>query len=429
MNNRRRTLLWFCLAAALTLCILVGACSPAEGIDHFEDMVANDETVWFGRLETNHGSTPGVDAEWYVAGYNGKGAAASGKITMLLKEHIKNSNLFGRNNNSYINSELYAMFRDVLYFDDTNYERSAVVPRSYAGGATYDGANTDGVAGAAVNNVSFWPLSTKEANAVASIAPGKLAFDRIWWLCSPGDTDTKAAYVTAAGVVQPAGLLVNSQSPKAARAAFYLNEAAVLFMAAPGSKPASVSADLTQVGNGGSEWTLTLLDDGTVNYMSGHVGFSAKAGSGAKLAQEEGYSGWSVPVKYSGANTGDREFVSAAICDASGKPLYYGNIAKSSASGTATVNIPSGLKKGTYTLYVFAESIGGGKSTDYASALKAISLTVGNVAPAPVPPQPTSVPVPVTGDAAHPALWAALCLFAAAGLFAAGLALRRAAKR
>ena len=86
--------------------------------------------------------------------------------------------------------------------------------------------------------------------------------------------------------------------------------------------------------------------------------------------------GENLTVTYSGAGTGKNEYVSAMLADNSGNILYYGRIAQNSANGTASVEIPSDLTAGTYTLKVFSEQYNGDYKTDYASEFQNITLTV-----------------------------------------------------
>ena len=86
--------------------------------------------------------------------------------------------------------------------------------------------------------------------------------------------------------------------------------------------------------------------------------------------------GENLTVTYSGAGTGKNEYVSAMLADNSGNILYYGRIAQNSANGTASVEIPSDLTAGTYTLKVFSEQYNGDYKTDYASEFQDITLTV-----------------------------------------------------
>ena len=158
----------------------------------------------------------------------------------------------------------------------------------------------------------------------------------------------------------------------AARPAFNLDLHSVLFTSAAvgGKIPSAAGADaLTSVSDyTGNEWKLTLLDNSRSS-------FTVDANE-AETSAEVGYSGWCIPIAYSGAQTGANEYVSALLCDSSGNVLYYGNIAQNSASGTATLNIPSGLTVGNYTLKVFSEQCNGDYKTDYASAMQEISLNV-----------------------------------------------------
>ncbi len=190
----------------------------------------------------------------------------------------------------------------------------------------------------------------------------------VWWLRSPD-----AYYTYFAGAVGYNGYVYYDLvlHDWAARPAFNLDLNSVLFTsAAAGGKSASgMDSGLTAVDDyTGSEWKLTLLD-------SSRSSFTVDA-SEAETSVEVGYTSWSIPVDYSGAQTGANEYVSALLCDSNGNVLYYGNIAQNSASGTAALNIPAGLAAGSYSLKVFSEQCNGDYMTDYASALQEISLNV-----------------------------------------------------
>lgn len=136
--------------------------------------------------------------------------------------------------------------------------------------------------------------------------------------------------------------------------------------AAAGGKFSDTMGTLSTVSDyTGNEWKLTLLDNSrsfTAN-VNGQASASASAGG-------------SVQISYTGAQTGDTEYVSVLLCDSNDTVLYYGNIVQNSASGTATLNIPSGLDVGSYTLKVFSEQCNGDYKTNYASAFQEISLNV-----------------------------------------------------
>lgn len=192
-----------------------------------------------------------------------------------------------------------------------------------------------------------------------------------WWLRSPGTNDSNAADVTDDGYLNY-GHGVDSWYI-AARPAFNLNLNSVLFTSAAttadgGKADSTVDSNLTPVENySGNEWKVTLRDDS-------RSGFTASTSSGT--AKDEGYSDWTVDVSYSGAQTGNNEYVSVLLCDSSNNVLYYGNIARNSESGTASITIPGGLAPGSYTLKVFSEQYNGDYKTDYASAFQSVDLTV-----------------------------------------------------
>ena len=145
-----------------------------------------------------------------------------------------------------------------------------------------------------------------------------------------------------------------------ARPAFNLNSGAILFTsAAAGGKPDGFNAVPKYIGK---DWKLTLKDSSR--------SFSASTNT-AKLKAGEG-----LTVTYSGAGTGENEYVSAMLVGKSGNVLYYGRIAQNRKFGTASVEIPSDLAPGNYTLKIFSEQYNGDYKTDYASDFTDIALTV-----------------------------------------------------
>ena len=118
-----------------------------------------------------------------------------------------------------------------------------------------------------------------------------------WWLRSPSSRNSDhAARVTSNGSVDFDAV----DKPIGARPAFNFNLTSVLFTsAAEGGKisgAAGADALASIADNTTNEWKLTLKD-------TSRSGFQAVAADGAALEMTEGYSGWSIPVVYSGANT------------------------------------------------------------------------------------------------------------------------------
>ena len=222
--------------------------------------------------------------------------------------------------------------------------------------------------------------NTEYAKAMgASTASGSIEDDcnGSWWLRTPG-VRGNAAYVSYDGQVETYGINVEAETI-AVRPAFNLDLTSVLFASAAtgGKVSGDVGAEsLTAVPyNSSGEWKLTLKNE---RYY-GDIGFDASAASGATLEMNEGYSDWSIPVVYSGAKTGDNEYVSVILCDSDGTAKYYGNIARNSAASSDTgqaVTIPEGLAAGEYTMNIFNEQINGDRCTDYATDFSTIELTV-----------------------------------------------------
>ena len=321
---------------------------------------ATAPTVYFGQ---NHENNP---AAWRVIGYDGSGVTSShGDITMLAANNMGLSK-FGASN-AYADSALKEAI-DALADKLTAKETDAVEKRTLASG-NYDGENTDGVAGPAVSNAVFWPLSSKEANAVNNdlrvVDPEHPGWaSSYWWLRSP-DEDDSTAYVAGRGEVRYYGGYSTSKE-FGVRPAFDLNLDSVLFAsAAVGGKPDGglqpVSPNYT-----GNEWKLTLYDSKRNNFSrtTWEVSASTKGGT--------------VEISYTDAKTGANEYISALIFDDVGNVIYYGrsNASLTEKDGTAQLTIPAGFAEGTYTLEVFNEQYNGDRKTDLASGFADVTLTV-----------------------------------------------------
>lgn len=321
---------------------------------------ATAPTVYFGQ---NHENKP---AAWRVIGYDGNGvAAAAGKTTLLAANNMGLSK-FGASN-AYADSALKEAI-DALADKLTAKETDAVEKRTLASG-NYDEENTDGVAGSAVSNAVFWPLSSKEANAVNNdlrvVDPEHPGWaSSYWWLRSP-DEDYSTAFVAGRGEVRYYGGYSTSKE-FGVRPAFDLNLDSVLFAsAAVGGKPDGglqpVSPNYT-----GNEWKLTLYDSKRNDFSrtTWEVSASTKGGT--------------VEISYTDAKTGANEYISALIFDDVGNVIYYGrsNASLTEKDGTAQLTIPAGFAEGTYTLKVFNEQYNGDRKTDLASGFADVTLTV-----------------------------------------------------
>ena len=324
---------------------------------------ATAPTVYFGQ---NHDNNP---AAWRVIGYDGSGVTSSQGDITLLAAGAMGVIPFADTilNNEYAPSNLKATI-DALAEKLTTEENAAVKKRALTSGS-YDGENTDCVAGGQVDNAVFWPLSAKEAivvnNDLRALNPAHPNWvTTAWWLRSPGSNKYNVAVVRSDGSVEYSGytmLIFNNH--RTVRPAFNLNLNSVLFAsAAVGGKP---DGGLTEVSKySGNEWKLTLLDSRR-NFAVTEKTVSA--------APDD-----TVTLNYKGATTGKNEYISVILADNNGAQ-YYGRVAQPTAeSGTVEIKIPSDLAPGSYTLKVFNEQYNGDYNTDYASNFTDIALTVEN---------------------------------------------------
>ena len=322
---------------------------------------ATAPTVYFGQ---NHENNP---TAWRVIGYDGSGVTSSkGDITLLAADAMGVIPFVDTIlNNEYAPSNLKATI-DALAEKLTTEENAAVKKRTLTSGS-YDGENTDCVAGGQVDNAVFWPLSAKEAIAVnndlRALEPAHPNWvDRGWWLRSPGSDKYRLAVVRSEGSVQYSGfsvLIFNNY--RTVRPAFNLNLNSVLFAsAAVGGKP---DGGLTEVSKySGNEWKLTLLDS--------RRNFAVTEKTVSAVPDD------TVTLNYKGATRGKNEYISVILADNNGAQ-YYARVAQPTAeSGTVEIKIPSDIAPGDYTMKVFSEQYNGDRKTDLASAFADVTLTV-----------------------------------------------------
>ena len=372
----KKRILSILLTLCMTLCLTpisvfaekVGAWGSAAiqlGADALNKTVNTEiaPTVYFGQ---NHENNP---AAWRVIGYDGNGVtSAQGDITLLAAGAMgvipfADIILY----NEYAPSNLKTAI-DALAKKLTAEENAAVKKRALTSGS-YNGENTDCIAGGQVDNAVFWPLSAKEAIAVnndlRALDPAHPNWvTSSWYLRSPGSKTFYVAIVSSDGSVQYSGASIRKKNNhRTVRPAFNLNLNSVLFAsAAVGGKPEGGLTPISEYS--GNEWKLTLLDS------SRNFAVTEKAVSGAPDD--------TVTLHYTGATTGINEYISAIIADNSGTQ-YYSRVAQPTAeSGTVEIKIPSDIAPGSYTLKVFSEQYNGDYNTDYASNFTDIALTVEN---------------------------------------------------
>ena len=193
-----------------------------------------------------------------------------------------------------------------------------------------------------------------------------------WWLRSPGSDCTLFLYVRYDGAIETEGWFINERGI-AIRPVFNINPASVVFVsAAVGGKSsgAAGAGALKEVSAyDGTDWKLTVKDDTrkvfTANLTSTRTTYST---------------GDTISIHYSGAMTGENEYVSAMIVDSNNIVRYYSHLVDNSASGatadgTAELTIPEDIA-GNCKILVFSEQCNGDYKTDFTRNTAELDITV-----------------------------------------------------
>ena len=212
-----------------------------------------------------------------------------------------------------------------------------------------------------LNGDKVFYLSAEEAVSSKYGKPIDSTFDYGWFLRSYINA-TFAAYCPDRGSIIDMIYPGNSEHP---RPAFNLGKSEIVFASSAdgGKTDAATDSNLTAVGDwSGNTWKLTLRDSSR-NFRASADKANAKPGE-------------TISINYSGAKTGDNEYVSAIIMDRNDELLYYGRIAQNSADGTAQIAVPKDLEPGRYALRVFSEQYNGDCNTDYVSEFVNLSFSI-----------------------------------------------------
>lgn len=212
-----------------------------------------------------------------------------------------------------------------------------------------------------LNGDKVFYLSAEEAESSKYGNPSETQFFDDWFLRS---------YINANFVAfRPGGRFVIEasypQNDEKPRPAFNLGKSEIVFASSAegGKTDAATDSILTAVGDwSGNTWKLTLRDSSR-NFKASADKANAKPGE-------------TISINYSGAKTGDNEYVSAIIMDRNDELLYYGRIAQNSADGSAQITVPEGLEPGRYALRVFSEQYNGECNTDYVSEFVNLSFSI-----------------------------------------------------
>ena len=183
-----------------------------------------------------------------------------------------------------------------------------------------------------------------------------------WWLRSPHQDYNSAGVVNASGGVRAEWV----NDTNAARPAFNLKPDSVLLVSAAVGGKGAADGIFKIPEYSGDEWKLTLLDD-TRTFRVTETAAVGKPGG-------------SVTLNFSGARTGQNEYISAIIEGENGA-THYGRIMKPTATDRQlSFTLPHDLASGNYKLHVFSEQCNGDYQTDYASQFQTVALTVEEAA-------------------------------------------------
>lgn len=225
-------------------------------------------------------------------------------------------------------------------------------------------------------NYNFYTYSNNDSSRVSSNTDyvsngGKIGSTEmsssnendLYWLRTPGQTADSAVYISKYGAIKTDGISATS-TDIAVRPAFNLNNSDVLFTSlAQGGKNQSLGLEEVVTyqypsSTDPAKYKLTLLDSSRSEFKASMLKTSTKT-----------------IISYSGATTGQNEYISAIIKDADGNAKYYGRLKnilnEADSSGIIDCDF-SGKINSSDTLYIFNEQYNGDYMTDYASNLKEI---------------------------------------------------------
>lgn len=239
-------------------------------------------------------------------------------------------------------------------------EQSLINPRNFTGDGAYQEPSVDGIAGQGLNNQKVWPLSDEEWNTIGDNTVRK--YGDMWWLRSGSSyyrnsasqslsdgIDRHSPYVYGSGAVRPA---------------LNLNLKSVLFTSAASGGKSSATVGSNLVG--------ASAPTGTVKFTMKDASQTLTVGSITSNA-------CTLQGTYSGATTGNNQYISCVLTDETGAVKYYGKLADSSNAASGTFSIPlSGVVDGKYTLKIFSEEANGDLYTDFCSEPVTMTLTVSD---------------------------------------------------
>lgn len=318
----------------------------------------------------------------------GKDTVSNENAMFLLSEYLLgqdnseyNGIVFNANGTAYKDSNAQAWCGELLTGFTENEQNAVLATVKSDAASTNDGGlpfpavenilNGDKVFLPSVEEMKSKGYGFSSENDLIAYYGGSTAGE--WWMRSAGtgasiaDAEYNGARTEYKIYTKPA-----ASGHSYARPAFNLSKNDVLFVCtADGVKTGTVGTLTAIESNLSSKWKLTLLDESR--------DFSV---TGTKV---EKFAGGTLTLHYTGAQTGENEYISAIFYDADGKPAYYGRLKNltdgADAEGSVDLTVPAGLDEDEYKLLMFNEQYNGAKQTDYASRFCTVTLTVDNTDP------------------------------------------------
>ena len=374
------------LTGLMTVSMLPGTALAAEIGNSQASLTVNQSKVAF------------AGHEWWVIGYNGKGVYSEendGHITLLavnLDEDLKHVpfrsgqgsagdgytayrygfTYYYANNpegmeasttpNEYPGSTLQQKMEEwASTFPEK--EQGVIAERDFADSIDWDewywdrvpARLTDGILGQGVSGQKLWALSEEEWETINNREVRKYGW--WWWLRSPS---SESGYLSGQSLESGSKLDRASvdNTPGAARPALSLNLASVLFTSAAagsGKSSATVEGNLVVAEAPTGTVKFTMKDSDQTLTVNATTDQSTQTGE-------------TLSFSYSGATTGENQYVSCILIDDSGEVKYYGKLADSSSAASGDISVPlDGVADGTYTLKIFSEQANGDLYTDFCS--------------------------------------------------------------
>ncbi len=346
------------------------------------------------------GSYAGDVIQWIAltsTAFSGTSVAADTNALPLFSRYLLGNVPFYSTGTGYYSGSTLQTNMNTLYHAFPAPDQSAVADTTLIGNSMFSGQPN-------LTSQKLFPLSLEETSgfdSTISIACDREEVANDWWLRTSSD-DSNDYSISVIGNSSVA----SARSAYAVRPALNLDRSSVIFISSAVGGKALTGTGFNAIKTGAvARWKLTLYDKDRAN-------FSIKTTK---------YEPSSISIDYSGAKTGENEYLSAVIVD-EGRVLYYCHLLQldgttHGSSGHVSIDIPTGITlDSNTTLRLFNEQYhsdasGDPVQTDYSSALKSVSL---------------SAEIPATGDSALPTLWIGVAVAAIIGLAGSAIISRRA---